>query len=53
MSRKVYLTEPVLINGEAVDAGKVVEVDDADALNIIGAGRGTLDIPTKKPKAES
>lgn len=47
---KVTLTQAARIDGDHVDAGTTVDVNENDALAIVSAGRGTID-PAKAKAA--
>lgn len=40
---KITITEPCKISGQDYDPGDTVDLDDADALSVVGANRGTID----------
>ena len=40
---KVTITEPCKISGQDYSPGDTVELNDNDALSVVGANRGTID----------
>jgi hypothetical protein len=50
---KVTLTQAARIDGEHVDAGTTVDVNENDALAIVSAGRGTIDPVKAKAAVEA
>lgn len=43
MKITITITEPCKISGQDYAPGDTVELDDADALSVVGANRGTID----------
>lgn len=47
---KVTTTQPVMIEGEHIEAGQVLELSENDAMSLVSAGRGTIN-PEKSAEA--
>ena len=47
---KVTTTQPVMIEGEHIEAGQVLELSENDAMSLVSAGRGTI-TPEKSAEA--
>lgn len=47
---KVTTTQPVMIDGEHIEPGKVLNLSENDAMSLVSAGRGTIN-PEKSAEA--
>lgn len=50
---KIYPTRDMAVNGQHAEAGKPVEVSEADAKYLIATGAATKDAPGKASKAKA